>query len=103
VSEVQKKTIIVEGDKFRNAPAETIERVCDFVGVSYKPELLHWDEGNIRAWKPSEFQSQAKFHATLECSNTILPASPRPSPQVKSEHREFLSRAQAIYDELTAF
>lgn len=103
VQAFQKNTMVIDGVGFRNSPEKTVIRVCDFLRIPYSPALLQWDDGSIRKWSSEEKESQAKFHSTLEKSKTILPAGEAAVPMIRDEHLTILSRAEAIYQELSRY
>ncbi|MCR9255208.1 MAG: sulfotransferase family protein [Alphaproteobacteria bacterium] len=100
VKGLRQETIVVDGDAFRRAPEPVVERVCAFIRVPFSPDLLHWDDGRIRDWKPEESQSQSKYHATLESSRTVLPPETGRLPPPRPEHREILEFSEKVYSDI---
>ncbi|MEH1017000.1 hypothetical protein V6U90_28370 [Micromonospora sp. CPCC 206060] len=92
--------VVVEGDTFRSRPAAVLGEYCDRVGLAFDPRMLHWNDGRIRPWSPDEQESQAKWHATLESSTSIIPPATRPPVPVPARLRPAYDRAVRIYEEI---
>ncbi|WP_029057446.1 hypothetical protein [Stappia stellulata] len=94
--------IVIDGEEFRADPDAIAYKLCVWCGVRYSPRMLSWEDGRIRKWASHERQSQAKWHATLEQSRTILPPVEEEEIHIASGHREMVDRAETIYRRLTA-
>lgn len=97
VGELQQKPILIEGDRFRQDPRNTLKRYCYEVGLTFDPGMLEWKQGRIREWAPHENESQAKWHHTLETSNRILPPANKKST-IANGKGSMVDRAQHIVD-----
>ncbi|WP_210214336.1 hypothetical protein, partial [Sinorhizobium meliloti] len=98
----QENTIVIDGTRFRDEPQTVVKKVCDFIDIPFRPDLLQWDDGRIRNWKNGEEKCQAMFHATLENSTTIMPTSQCANVSVRTEHEGMLRTADRIYKALEA-
>jgi hypothetical protein len=92
--------VVVEGDGFRANPASVLRAYCAKVGVGFVPQMLHWPDGRIRPWDPTEAESQAKWHRTLEASLGVLPPHPVQEVEVSADRRCLYARALDIYESL---
>ena len=96
-----KEYLVVDGQRFREAPRDVASRYCDYAGLSYSDSMLHWRDGQIRPWAEDEVSSQAPWHRTLETSHGVLsPPAECGIPEVPNTalHR----RATEAYHELKA-
>jgi hypothetical protein len=94
--------IVLDGEEFRADPHAIACKLCVWSDVRYTPEMLTWNDGRIRKWAPHEELSQAKWHATLEQSRTILPPAAPTPVRIDPAHREMVTQAREIYRRLTA-
>jgi hypothetical protein len=101
VHALQGAAIALDGEEFRADPHAIAYKLCLWSDVRYSPDMLTWKDGRIRDWAPHEQLSQAKWHATLEKSRTILPPAAETPVRVDPAHREMVTRAQEIYRRLT--
>ncbi len=95
--------ILIEGNKFRADSEQVLKAYCDATGVAYQPAMLTWDDGHIRAWGPDEYDSQAKWHATLEKSHGVLPPSPNTPPPIPADAVEMMEDAWRIYQKVLSW
>ena len=101
--ELEQTPIVIDAIQFRQNPQATLEQYCQRIHISFMPEMLVWETGQMKAWQSHEIEFQAKWHQTLENSTTILP--PRVVTKdiiVRPEDREMLERANNIYKQLSA-
>lgn len=93
---------VIDGTLFRQQPEPVLRCFCERVGLEYRPSMLTWEDGRLRAWRDDEAESQAKWHKTLERSHGVIP--PDPPAQEFSVPPELLGmydRALLVYTELT--
>lgn len=91
--------VVIEGDRFRNSPRETLKAYCQLVGVPFSEQMLYWEDGAIRRWESHERESQAKWHGTLESSHGILPARQVPhAAAVPASLRSAFRTAERVYE-----
>ena len=90
--------VVIEGDRFRNSPRETLEVYCQLIGVPFIAQMLYWQDGAIRNWEPHERESQAKWHYALESSHSIVPAVPVRKTTIPSYLRVAFRTAERIYE-----
>lgn len=96
-----KPPLVIEGERFRANPGDTLRRYCTANSLGYSAAMLHWQSGNLRTWLPHEHESQQPWHRTLESSQTILPPSGQiPTLHLAPEQQALLERALAIYTRL---
>ncbi|GIH21316.1 hypothetical protein Raf01_94880 [Rugosimonospora africana] len=100
IKELGHPPIVVEGDWFRQNPEGVLRLYCERAGLEFNPQMLSWPDGRLREWAPDEQQSQAKWHSTLEHSNSILPPMRREPMSVDPSRAAMLIRATEVYDEL---
>lgn len=100
VDDLGQEPIVVEGDRFREAPEEQLREYCRRVGLSFDPQMLYWPDGRIRPWAEHERESQAKWHWTLEHSFGILAPQHGGGLPATEEEANVVERAEKIYDEL---
>lgn len=93
---------IIEGEQFRANPSQTLLRFCKSHGLIFSDAMLSWGSGSLRPWLPHERESQQKWHATLERSQTILPpADSVPSLDLSPLQQAMMDRALEIYARLS--
>lgn len=98
-----KPPLVIDGERFRANPGDTLQRYCRAHALAYSEAMLHWQSGNLRTWLPHERESQQPWHRTLESSHTILPPSGAiPALNLPPERQPLLERALAIYTKLLA-
>lgn len=101
VTELGQCPTVVDGQAFRAEPELVLRHFCADVGITYRSEMLEWEDGRIRRWAPHEAESQAKWHATLESSERIEPPPPT-SPPPPVELGSVYDRALATYETVVA-
>jgi Sulfotransferase domain len=97
IDELGQTPIVVDGDVFRAHPQEVLRQYCERVGVSFEEDMLHWQDGRIRDWSEEEYNSQAKWHHTLEHSTGILPSNSSQKDPSASLQADVYARARAIH------
>lgn len=96
-----KKVEIIDGDVFTQSPSTIVQNLCESIGVAFDPEMLHWKSGQIRKWDSHESESQAKWHKTLETSNTIIKKQAQDNAiDIAEHHQSCVQNAVAIYSEM---
>ncbi len=90
--------VVIDGDRFRKRPHETLQAYCRFIGVPFIRQMLYWQEGAIRPWEPHERESQAKWHRTLESSHSILPPVEMQRTAVPARLSVAFRTAERIYE-----
>lgn len=96
-----KPPIVIEGEQFRANPQCILENFCLAHELNYTNDMLNWGSGLLRPWLPHEVESQKKWHATLENSQTILPPTIMASAiDLSHQQSEMYTRAQKIYDKI---
>lgn len=90
--------VVIDGDRFRNSPHETLAAYCRRVSIPFNARMLYWDDGAIRRWEPHERESQAKWHRTLESSHNILPATQNRKVTVPAHLRSAFRTAERVYE-----
>ncbi|MFM7170500.1 MAG: hypothetical protein ACKOYH_06570 [Cyanobium sp.] len=91
--------MVIEGEQFRTHPRQTLLHFCSIHGLRFSDEMLNWSMGAMRPWLPHERESQQKWHATLERSQTILPSTDTVSAlHLSREQEDMRMRALEIYD-----
>lgn len=92
---------VIEGEQFRANPQKTLKSFCSNHGIRYTNDMLNWGSGLLRPWLPHEVESQKKWHATLENSQTILPpTSIASSIELSQKQAKMYTRAREIYDKM---
>ncbi len=71
--ELKQKPILVEATHFRQNPEQILRKYCQEIGVEFDSQMLNWSNGQLREWSPREAQFHAKWHSTLDKSDTIMP------------------------------
>ena len=72
--------VIVRSESVREDPATQMERYWKAVGLSSKPEALHWNSP-----VPADWQQVQGWHGEAMASNTIRPMTADDSSRVKAE------------------
>jgi hypothetical protein len=103
VEDLSQEPVVVEGDRFREAPEVQLRRYCERIGVDFDSRMLSWPDGRIRAWAPHERESQAKWHRTLETSTRIIPPEPAGHVDIRPEEADVVRRAEKVYAELQGY
>ncbi|MBC6478732.1 MAG: sulfotransferase family protein [Hormoscilla sp. GUM202] len=101
-NELGKQPIVVEANRFRRDSQQVLSQYCQSIGVDFEPQMLQWETGSLKQWKPHEIEFQAQWHQTLENSTTIL-APTEVKVELHTEDVEMVERAIKIYDRLSAF
>jgi hypothetical protein len=94
--DLQMPTWTIESHAFRAEPRRVFSEYCNWLGIDFDPHMLTWNPGPIRPWQSHEAESQAKWHKTLEASNSVLPAELH-NTSIQPEHHDIVERAEQIY------
>ncbi len=89
-------TWIIDSQTFRAEPTRVFSEYCNWLGIDFDAHMLTWNPGPIRVWQSHESESQAKWHKTLEASNSVLPPK-LDNTRIRPEHRDIVGRAEQIY------
>ncbi len=72
---LQQPSIIIDGNEFRQHPASIIRKYCEAIGISFLPDTLHWQPGNVRGW---EIWARQGWHGEAERSSGVIPPPRQP-------------------------
>jgi hypothetical protein len=92
--ETDQPLVVVDSERLREDPGPEVERYCRRMGLEFKPEALHWDEGEPseewrpwRAWHREAINSTGFESSTDEHEEVAVPP-------------EVLERCRAAYAEI---
>ena len=61
--------------------------------------MLNQNNGQLKEWSPREAEFHAKWHSTLDNSNTIMPPT-EVEVEIRTEDLEMFERALEVYEKL---
>ncbi|WP_265277315.1 sulfotransferase family protein [Nostoc sp. KVJ3] len=101
--ELGQEPIVVEANDFRRHPETILRRYCDRIKVEFIPQMLSWENGQLKQWQSYEVESQVKWHKTLESSTGILRPPKKDKVNIPSKHKMLYHRALNVYEKLSHF
>lgn len=102
IEELQQKPILVEATSFRKNPEQVLRNYCQEIGVEFNSKMLRWNNSKLKEWSPREAEFHAKWHSTLDDSNTILPPT-EVTVNIRAEDAEIVKRALEVYHKLSSY
>ncbi len=98
-----RQAMLLNGDELRSNPETFLQAYCRSTRLLYSSTMLFWEPSPLREWTKHEFESQRKWHGTLETSRGVIPPerSDFATPLIEDpSQREMLGRATEIFDRL---
>jgi hypothetical protein len=88
---------IVDTVDVLGAPEAVLRRVCDSVGVEFRPSMLHWPAGP----RPTDGVWARHWYRAVEASTGFQTYAPK-GIEVPDELRAVLRQAEELYEVLAA-
>ncbi|MCE7003030.1 sulfotransferase [Kibdelosporangium philippinense] len=89
--------VVIDGDDLVANPEATVKAYCERVGLSFKPEAMHWNPGEQTNWHRTN-----QWHAEVAGSSGLVAQAPkeRATPDNNEHLRRVAAHHQPFYDAL---
>jgi hypothetical protein len=91
--------IVVNSSDVTRAPAATLEKLCDAIGISWTENMLHWSAG-IHA---SDGIWAKHWYNAVEKSTGFQPTAEKPLPVLPPHLQKIADQARLHYEKLLAY
>jgi len=98
VDELGQRPVVIDSKKLLLDPESILKQVCSRIGISFEPEMLHWEKGPI----PEDGVWAKHWYHNVHNSTGFKPYSPKEEP-VPGHLEELLSTCLDYYNEMEPY